>query len=94
MVGNITFIYKGFYAAVLINEISNYSIFLKSKFNLEVSEENKKVPNICWAPKLYKNPSKARFLIILPQYSNKSLSKVVASLLKTMYRKIATYNSK
>ena len=41
--------------------ISDNTKFLKNKFDLEVNEENKKLPNVYWVPKLHKHLSKARF---------------------------------
>ena len=74
--------------------ISGYTIFLINKFNLVADEENKKLPNIYWAPKIQKHPSKARFIIAAPQCSVKPLSKAVISLLKHMYKQNETFNSK
>ena len=45
-------------------------------------------------PKLYRHPSKARFIIAAPQCSVKLLSNAVTSALKLMYKQIGTYNSK
>ena len=58
-----------------INQIiSDHTTFLK-KENLEVNEENKKILNICWTPKLHKHSPKARFIITKPKCSIKPLSR-------------------
>ena len=74
--------------------ISGHITILRNKFNLVVDEENKKLPNIDWTPKLYKYPSKARLIIAALQCSVKLLSKAVTSVLKRMHKQIETYNSK
>ena len=43
----------------LFNDHSN---FLK-KLNLKITEDNKRLPNIYWLPKLHKKPTKTRFII-------------------------------
>lgn len=43
--------------------ISDHITFLKNKFNLEVNEENKKLPYIYWTPKLHKYPFKAKIKV-------------------------------
>ena len=45
---------------------------LKSKFEIEISGDNKKLPNIYWLPKLNKNPIKFRFIIAALKCSVKS----------------------
>ena len=74
--------------------VSDNSKFLKSKFNLEVTETNRKLPNIYWTPKLHKTPSKARFIIAAPRCSVKPLSKAVTAALKLIYKQIENYNYK
>ena len=68
--------------------------FLKNKFNPDVNEINKKLPNMYWNPKLHKNPTKARLIIAAPKYLEKPLSKVVIVALKLIYKQIENYNFK
>ena len=63
--GNIAFICQRF-----------YGLFL-----LEVDEENKKLSNICWKPKLRKHSSKATFIIVALQCFVKTLSKAPTAAL-------------
>ena len=74
--------------------ISDHTTFFKSKFNLKVKKENRKVSNIYWTPKLHKHSSKARYIIAAPQCSVKSLSEAVTSVLKLMYKRLENYDSK
>lgn len=60
--------------------------FLRSKFNLEVNEENNKLPNIYWAPKLHKHVSKARFVIAAIQCFVRHSSKAFTFVLKLVYK--------
>ena len=53
----------------------NNTSFLKNKSNLEVSQINKKLPNIYWTSKLHKNPIKAGFIIAARVCSVKTLVK-------------------
>ena len=74
--------------------ISGHTTFLWNKFNWEVDEGNKKLPNIYWTPKLHKHSSTARFIIAAPQRSVKPLSKAVTLVLKLMYKQMETYSPK
>ena len=47
-----------------------------------------------WLPKKYKIPSKARFIVAVPQCSIKPLSKHITSALKMFYHEIEHYNKK
>ena len=67
---------------------------MKDKFNLEVDEINKKLPNIYWFSKLHKNPTKARFIIATPKCLVKSLSKAVTAVFKLTYKQIGNCNFK
>ena len=71
-----------------------YISFLKNKFNLEVSEINKRLPNIYWTLKGHINPTKARFIIAVPKCSVKTLSIAVTAALKLIYKQIENYNFK
>ena len=68
--------------------ISGLNTFVRNKFNLVADNENKKIPNIYCNPKLYKHPSKGRFIIVAPQCSVKPLSKAITSVLKLMYKQL------
>ena len=68
--------------------------FLKDKFNLEVTDINEKLPNICWTPKLPRSPTKARFIIAAPKFSVKPLSKPVPAALKLLRNQIKYCNFK
>ena len=57
-------------------------------------EENKKFPSTDWAYKLNKQPSTVTFIVAVPQYSFKPLSKAGTSVLKLMYKQIETLNFK
>ena len=66
--------------------ISDHTTFLRKKLDLEVDEENKKPPKNYWILKLFKHPSKARFIIAAPQCSSKLLSKALANVLILTYK--------
>ena len=67
---------------------------LKRKFNLDVNSENECLPQIYWLPKMYKNPTKFRFIIAAPKCAIKPLSKSIISIFKLFYSQIETYNKK
>ena len=77
-----------------IQVISDHAIFLRGKFNLEVEEENKKLPNIYWTPNLHKHTSKVRFIIAALQCYVNYLSKAFTLVCKHRYMQIETYSSK
>ena len=52
----------------VVKTVSDNTSLLKNKFNFEVNEINKKIPNY-WNPKLHKNSTKSRFIIAAPRYS-------------------------
>ena len=54
---------------------ANNTSFLKNKSNLEVSQINKKLPNIYWTSKLNKNLINAGFIITARVCSVKTLVK-------------------
>ena len=70
---------------------NNHSNFLK-KLNLKITEDNKRLPNIYWLPKLHKKPTKARFIIAAPKCSIKPLSKSITSVFKLLFNQIHSYN--
>ena len=67
---------------------------LKSKFNLDVKQDNQVLPTIYWIPKLHKNPSKSRFIIASPVSSLKPLTKGVTSVFKLFFKQIERYSNK
>ena len=67
---------------------SENTSFLKIKFNLEVNDMNKNLPKLNWIPKLHKNPTKARFIIVTPKRSVKPISKAATVGLKLMFNQI------
>ena len=52
-----------------------------------------KIANIYWISKLHKYPSKTTFVMAVPEYLVKSLSKAVISIFKLMCKQIETYDS-
>ena len=62
--------------------INEHSESLQKYFKFKVSHDNKVFPSIYWIPKLHKNPVKAKFIILSPRSSLKSLMKSVTSALK------------
>ena len=67
---------------------------LKEKFNLNVPENDKKLPRVYWMSKLHKNPIKFRFIIAATSCSIKPLSKALAKIFKLFFRQVQTYNTK
>ena len=65
-----------------------YTPFLKFKFDFEVTDINKKLLNIYQTPKLNKNATKAKFIIVAPKCSVKPLSNAVTAALKIMFNQI------
>ena len=76
-VNNITSMHAAVTEA-LDKTISEKASFLKNKFNLDVMD----IKNVYWPPKLYRNSTKARFVLAAPKCSVKPLSIVVKSALK------------
>ena len=75
--------------------MSNNTLFLKNKFDLEVTVINKKLFNIYWTHKLHKSPTKERFMIAAPKCPPmKSLSKAVVVALKLISNQIEYYKFK
>ena len=58
---------------------------MRNEFNLVVDKENKKLPKIYWTPKLYKHPSKTRFIKLLPNVLLSLCLKIYLSVLKLAY---------
>ena len=67
---------------------------IKSKFNIDVSTDNHRLPNMYWLPKMHKTPIKPRFIIASPKSSIKPLSQAVTSAFRLFYKQIETYNTK
>ena len=77
-------------ANIVSDDVEN----LKDRFHLNVAEEEKKLPQIYWMPKLHKNPIKFRFIIAAPSCSIKPLSKALTKIFKLFFRQVQTYNEK
>ena len=58
---------------------------------MQVTEVNKRNPNICRALKLHRNPTKKSFTIIAPKCSMRPLLKPVTAALKVIYKQIEYY---
>ena len=74
--------------------ISDHTPYRKGKCNLEVDEENKKLPSIDQTPSFNKHSSKARFMITVPKCSIKPLSIAVTTVVKLMHKQRKTYDSR
>ena len=75
------------YAVVLTGSIIN-----KLGFDVEVKDEDIKLPIMYWLPKLHKKPTKARFIIASKHCSTKPLSKAVSSVFKLIYAQIESFH--
>ena len=69
-------------------------LYLKNKFNIEVSEINEELPDVCWIPTLLNSPTEMRLIIAVPKFSVKPLSMAVQAGLRLMYRQIDNYSFK
>ena len=78
------------------NDITDGNIRdLKIKFGIDnIPIENHQLPNMYWMPKMHKNPIKARFIIVSPKSSIKTLARTITSVFRLFFRQIQTYNDK
>ena len=68
---------------------------LKIKFSIgNIPIENHRLPNMYWMPKMHKNPTKARFIIVSPTSSIKTLARTITSISLLFFRQIKPYNDK
>ena len=74
--------------------MSYYTIFLTSKFNLEVHKKTRNFLTSTTHLNFINIPLKPSFIIAAPQRAVKPLHKAVTTALKLMYKQIETYNSK
>ena len=70
------------------------TLFLKEKFNLEVTDINEKLSNNCSTPKFHQSPTKAGLIIVGPRLSVKAFSKAVSAALKLLHNQIRYCNFK
>ena len=52
------------------------------------------MPSICWIPKLYRNPAKAKFIIASPIPSLKPLTKLITQVFKVMNQTVQNHSNK
>ena len=72
--------------------IKRHTNFPLQKFGLSSTENNGRLPNIYWLPKLHKSPIKLRFIIAAPECSIKPLAHVLTFVFKLFQRQICKYN--
>ena len=72
--------------------IKRHTNFFLQNFGLSSTENNGRLPNIYWLPKLHKSPIKFRFIIAAPECSIKPLARVVTSVFKLCQRQICKHN--
>ena len=64
--------------------VSLHQAQLKDKFNIEIDDDMKTLPDIYWIPKLHKNPAKFRFIIASKHCTTKTVSKNLSSIFTLM----------
>ena len=56
--------------------------------------DNHQLPNMCWMPKMHKNPIKTRIIIASPKSSIKPLASATTSIFRLFFRQIQTHSDK
>ena len=74
--------------------VDEHSEFLQKHLKPKVSQNNKVLSSTHWIPKLHKNPTKARFVIISWISLLKPLRKLIISVFQTMYQTFQDYSHK
>ena len=74
--------------------VSLHQAQLKDKFNIEIDDDMKTLPDIYWIPKLHKNPAKFRFIIASKCCTTKTVSKNLSSIFTLIQKQIETYYAK
>jgi hypothetical protein len=74
--------------------IIDNNILVCNRYNLSVSEKEKRLPYMYWMPKMHKHPSKARFIIASASCSTKPLSKTVSKVFKLLFQQIKSFHHK
>ena len=67
---------------------------MKSKFNIDIEENNKHLPIAYCIPKMHKSPISFRFIIASNKCVTKQLSQYVTSAFKLFFEQIKTYHDK
>ena len=62
-----------------------------SKHNIEVTDDQKRLPFLYWIPKMHKNPSKQRYIAASHSCSTKPLSKMITFCLKLIQQTHTNY---
>ena len=73
-------------------DILDENITYNKRLNLEVKDEDNKLPLMYWLPKLHKKPTKARFIIASKHCSTKPLSKAISSVFKLIYQQVESFH--
>ena len=74
--------------------VSLHQAQLKDKFNIDIEDGMKTLPDIYWIPKLHKNPAKFRFIIASKRCTTKAVSKNLSSIFTLFQKQIDTYYAK
>ena len=73
-------------------KITQLTKFL-NRYRLYVNEENRCLPHIYWLPKLHKNPTKARFIILALKCFLKPLLASITAFFKILFHQIEDYSN-
>ena len=68
--------------------INSYGHTVLICFHISPSAENKCIAPVCWLPQLYKNRTKARFVIVVPKCSLKPIYKFTTSVFGLLFQQI------
>ena len=60
--------------------VNTHDTFLKS-LGIELSDDDKRLPNLYWTPKLHKSPVKHRFIVGSSKCTTKQLSRLLTKIL-------------
>ena len=66
---------------------------VEKEFKIKLTDEEERLPQMCWIPKLHKKPYKARFIAGFSSCTTTRLSKLITSCLK-LYKSHCISNCK
>ena len=68
--------------------INSYGHTVLTCFHISLNAENKCIAPVGWLPRLYKNRTKARFVIVVPKCSLKTIYKFTTSVFRLLFQQI------
>ena len=74
------------------NIVNTLDTFVKS-LGIELSDDDKRLPYLCWTPKLHKSPVEYRFIAYFSKCTTKQLSSLLTKILTVIKTGLAKYCS-